>query len=129
MKLAALSADAIEARLARLLRVEGNLVVEVILGLAELLACGHHLARGYSSLFDYCTGALSMERTCAWRRSKAAELITRFPIARELLTSRRISQGALIALHAVLTDENHGLVLKRAAGMSEKDATAYASEL
>lgn len=127
--LSSLSSQKLAERIRKLIRIESGVVVEMVFCFAELQRRREHLAAGYDSLYTYCREALGLNRSKAWRRSSAAELIVDFPLAAELVGSRRLSVSALVALKKPLTRENHVDILNQAIGMTEDQAVAFAARL
>ena len=114
------SSEALVAHLVRLRSIERRVVVKMLWGLVEVHERRLHLEMGFSSLFMFCREHLGLPKGTAWRRSTAAELLGRFPLAGEYLADGRVSLGVF----ALLRDELKGdgvELLDRVSGMSEDD--------
>jgi len=76
-----ISSKAIVEHLYELRRQERGLLVEFLWCLAELNQRSELLAMGFSSTFVFCTDYLGLSKGAAYRRTKGAELLVRFPVA------------------------------------------------
>jgi hypothetical protein len=114
-----LSSGALTARLAELLSKERRCIVDFLWHLAELDRRHTVLELGYASLFAYCTEALRLPNASAWRRTTAARLLVRFPLAAEYLADGRLCLSTFVLLRDVLKPENHRDLLERASLLSE----------
>jgi hypothetical protein len=88
-----------------------------------------YAARGYGSLFNYCTEALRLSEDAACNRTVAVRACRRFPVILELLAAGEISLTSVRLLHQHLTPENHRDVLARAAGRSLRAIEALVAEI
>jgi hypothetical protein len=88
-----------------------------------------YAARGYGSLFEYCTAALRLSEDAACTRTAAARACRRFPVILDLLASGTISLTSVRLLGKHLTPENHRAVLARASGQTNKQVQALVAEL
>jgi hypothetical protein len=68
-------------RLYDLRTTERALLVEFLAYLGELDARKVYLGLGFSSTFAFCTDYLGLTRSSAFRRTTAARLLVRFPVA------------------------------------------------
>ena len=121
MNLEHLSSETLTARMGELLSRERRVMVAFLFHLAELERRQLHLAMGFSSVFVYCTDALHLSKASAFRRTAAARLLVRFPVAAEYLESGALCLTTLVELRDALTDENHQSLLQRAAGKTEDE--------
>src|SRR3954470_1240580 len=129
-ELSSLSNEALIAHLMDAVSREDSAVLEQIFALVEVRSRRVHLEQGHSDLFAYCMNQLGFDRSRAYRRSTCANLACRFPLAHELLRSKKLSPSALVALNIVLKDaDDVEGVLRRAVGMSKEEAHRLASEL
>jgi len=71
--------DELLARVAGLAGRERGATAELVAHLAELETRRLHLRAGYSSMFAYCHGALSLTDHEAFNRIEAARAARRFP--------------------------------------------------
>lgn len=128
-KLRALSNDAIVERLDELDGLERSNVLESVFLLAEMGRRDHHLKLGFGSLFAYCFERLGQERSFAYRRSTAANLINRFPVIAGYLRDGRLSITTLVPLRKVLKPETHLRILDQASGLSEQQIKRLVASL
>ena len=88
-----------------------------------------YAARGYGSLFTYCTDALGLSEDATCTRIAAARAGRRFPVILDLLASGAVSLTAVRMLRPHLTPENHEAILARASGRSLRQIEALIAEL
>ena len=86
-------------------------------------------ARGFGSLFNYCTEALRLSEDAACNRIVAARACRRFPVILESLASGAMSLTSVRLVHRHLTPENLRDVLARAGGRSRREIEALVAEL
>src|SRR5690606_30982636 len=79
-----------------------------------------HLVWGYSSLFSFCTTALSLSEDEAYRRIVAARLTRRFPRILDGLASGALHLSGVALLRHHLTDANHVELLDVASHKSKR---------
>jgi hypothetical protein len=117
-------------RLAALAVKERQASVELVAHLAALDARPSlYAARGFGSLFNYCTEALHLSEDAACNRIIAARACRRFPVLLESLASGAMSLTSVRLLHKHMTAENHEDVLARASGRSRPEIEALVAEL
>ncbi len=80
--------------------------LEVLSNLAEVERQSVHLWAGYRSLYAYCTIKLGYSEPAAVRGIKAARLLRRFPLVKELLKSRQLNLTTVGILADVLKAKN-----------------------
>jgi 5-methylcytosine-specific restriction endonuclease McrA len=85
---------------------EQQATMEVLSNLAEVERQSVHLWAGYRSLYAYCTIKLGYSEPAAVRRIKAARLLRRFPLVKELLKSRQLNLTTVGILADVLKAKN-----------------------
>jgi len=118
------------ARTAALARTEREATADLVAHLAALEVRPSALAsEGYGSLFAYCTEALRLSEDAACSRIDVARLSLRFPVILELLASASLNLTAVRLLRPHLTEENHHVVLARAANKPRRDVEALVAEL
>jgi hypothetical protein len=101
--------------------------VELVAHLAALDARPSlYAARGFGSLFNYCTEALRLSEEAACNRIIAARACRRFPVILESLASGAMSLTSVRLLHQHLTPQNNRDVLARAGGRSRREIEARA---
>jgi hypothetical protein len=117
-------------RIAALAGKEREASVELVAHLAALdVRPSLYAARGFGSLFNYCTEALRLSEDAACNRIIAARACLRFPVILESLASGAMSLTSVRLLHRHLTSENHQDVLARAGGRSRREIEALVAEL
>jgi len=117
-------------RLSALAGKEREASLELVAHLAALDARPSlYAARGFGSLFNYCTEALRLSEDAACNRIVAARACLRFPAILESLASGAMSLTSVRLLHRHLTPENHQDVLARAGGRSRREIEALVAEL
>jgi hypothetical protein len=117
-------------RIAALAGKEREASAELVAHLAALDARPSlYAARGFGSLFNYCTEALHLSEDAACNRIVAARACLRFPAILESLASGAMSLTSVRLLHRHLTGENREAVLTRASGRSRREIEALVAEL
>ena len=119
--LRALSDAGLIMQLEKLRGEERSIQLEILYYLSELEHRRLYLPRGYSSLFEFCTGHLNYSRPAAMRRITAARCIERVPDVAQLLLSGRLSLTAIALISKILTRENAAEILPHAIGRSTRD--------
>jgi hypothetical protein len=94
------------AALSSLVRRENDSLSDLLAHLAELDERGLCVARGYSSLFAYCTEALGFCKSSAGRRIAAARVCRQFPEAFTRVANGELQLSVLCALRPHLNAEN-----------------------
>ena len=103
---------------------------EMVAHLAALeLRPSLYAARGYGSLFAYCTGALRLSEDSASNRIAAVRICLRFPVVLEGLASGSLTLSSIRMLGPQLTAENHERVLARAGRRSCEEIKLLVAEL
>ena len=117
-------------RLLALAGQEREATVELVAHLATLDSRPSvYAAKGYGTLFGYCTQALRLSEDATCNRIGAARACRRFPAILDLLASGELSLTSVRMLGPHLTPENHDSVLARARGRSRRDIEALVAEL
>src|SRR5947209_6415205 len=118
------------ARLYALAGRERQASVELVAHLAVLDARpAVYAARGYGSLFSYCTQALRLSEDAACSRIEAARACRRFPVILDLLASGEVTLTSVRLLGRHLTPENHQAVLAKANRRTRQQIEALVAEL
>src|SRR6266496_1956836 len=126
----ALSDQDLLARLDVLASKEREASVELVAHLAALDSRpALYAARGYGSLFSYCTQALRLSEDAACNRIAAARACRRFPQILELLASGSLTLTSVRLLARHLTAENHEAVLAKAGNRTHREIEALVAEL
>src|SRR3989449_8716944 len=127
---AALPDQALLTHLGVLAGREREASVELVAHLAALdTRPAAYAARGYGSLFSYCTGALRLSEDAACNRIEAARACRRFPVILDRLASGEMTLTSVRLLGRHLTPENHQAVLARASRRSRPEIEALVAEL
>ena len=118
------------ARVGALAGKEREATAELVAHLAVLAdRSSLYAARGYRSLFDYCTQVLQLSEDAACNRIHAARACRDFPMILDLLASGAMSLTSVRLLRPHLTPENHEAVLARASGRSRRQIETLVAEL
>jgi hypothetical protein len=88
-----------------------------------------YAAKGYGSLFAYCTEALRLSEDAACNRIDAARASRLFPIILDRLADGSLSLTSVRMLRRHLTAENHRAVLDRAKGRTCRQIEALIAEI
>ena len=88
------------ARTRQLVDRERHLHVEIIDHLREIEDRDLHLARGFSTLFDYAVNELGYSNGAAWRRTLAMRLCRRMPDVRERLRNGSLTLSTAAQLQS-----------------------------
>src|SRR3954471_13859076 len=105
-RLGGLEDDQLLAALSGLVRREHDSLSDLLAHLAELDERALCIARGYSSLFAYCTEALGFCKSAAGRRIAAARVCRAFPEAFARVANGELQLSVLCALRPHLNAEN-----------------------
>lgn len=127
--LAHLESSALTARLYDLRQQERALLVEFLQYLAEVERRRVHIAAGFPSLYAFLTQHLGYSNATAYRRMKAAQLLSRFPAIAPYLADGRLGLTTLVELRDVLDDATHTATLDRAAGKTEDEVKQLVAAL
>jgi hypothetical protein len=118
------------ARLEMLAGRERESLVDVVAHLATLdRRPALYAARGFGSLFSYCTQALRLSEDAACTRIDAARTCRRFPVILDLLASGEITLTTVRLLGRHLSPENHEAVLARAKGRTRQQIDMLVADL
>jgi 5-methylcytosine-specific restriction endonuclease McrA len=121
--------DVLVDRLLHIRKHERSLLIELLRYLGEMDRRRAVLALGYSSLFSFCVDALGLTKAAAFRRTTAARLMARFPLAADYLMDGRLNLTTLVDLRDVL-DESHLVeILDGAAGRTEDQVKELVAKL
>ena len=121
--------EAITGRLREIGTHERRLLVETLRHLAELERRSAILAMGYPSSFAFCSEFLGYSNGSAFRRTKAARLLARFPVVADYLADGRLTLRKLVELREVLDEGNVVGILDRAVEMTEDQVKVLVAEL
>ncbi|WP_242334717.1 HNH endonuclease [Anaeromyxobacter sp. SG66] len=112
---ASLDSNVLALRLRELAGEERNVQVDFLLHLDEFDRRRAFVAAGHASLWAYCLEALHLREGAAGRRIQAMRVLRRFPNLEAPLRDGRLCLSTVALLGQVLTEENVGDLLARAA--------------
>ncbi len=115
-----LSDNVLLSRLHELVKNEKQTTLSILRHLAEVDRRDLYLAYGFSSLFDYCVGALGYSRSAAGRRIASARCLRRFPEVHDLLELGEVNLTTIGHVASILNDENRDLLLREIRGKTER---------
>src|SRR6187549_2915493 len=105
-RLVALGNDELVAALSALLKRENDLLSDLLAHLAELDGRRLYLVLGFTSMFAYCTEALGLCKSSAYRRIAAARVCRRYPEVFARVAAGELQTSVLAALSRYLTPDN-----------------------
>jgi 5-methylcytosine-specific restriction endonuclease McrA len=126
--LKSLSDKALVQQLHRIVRQEKQLTLEVLSHLAEVARRELYLAKGYSTLSDYCLCELGYGESSACRRVRVARVIKDVPQVYDLMNSGELSFSAVLQVAGVLHPQNQKTLLPRLAGKSRSEIERIVAE-
>ena len=112
---------ALVAETKRVAELERRTTVDLLALLIELERRALHLTLGYSSMFTYCTQALSLSEQAAFKRITAARAARRYPIILQRLADGELTLSSIKILAPHLTDEKVGALLDAARHKSTRE--------
>ena len=118
--LADLTDEELLARVNTLAHEERRATAALIAALAELDERRLYLGQGYTSLFAYCTEALSLSEDAAYNRIRAARVAAKWPIVLDMVADGSLSVTVVRLLSDVLTNTNHEELLRAACHKSKR---------
>ena len=118
--LANLSDNVLLSRLHGLVKKEKQTTLSILLHLGEIDRRDLYLAYGFSSLYDYCVGALGYSRSAAGRRIAIARCFHRYPEMVDLLESEEVNLTTIGHVASILNDENKDLLLSEIRGKTDR---------
>lgn len=77
--------------------------------------------RGWTSMFDYCVQSLRWSEATAFRRTRAARVVRKFPLTLEMLYDGRLHIEGLVILYAFLDEKDFPSLLLKAVGKTSKE--------
>jgi len=95
--------------------------VELLRALVEFDRHEMYLALGYDKLWTYCVRVLHLSEGSTYRRTRAIEILRRFPMLAAHLRDGRLNLSTLVELGPVLTDESVDALTARAAYLSKAE--------
>jgi hypothetical protein len=126
----ALSDHDLLAHIDRLAERARNATTELVAHLAVLLGRPSlYAAKGYGSMFDYCTQALKLSEDAACNRIETAKACRRFPVLLHHLDSGAMTLSSIRLLGRHLNRENHEAAIDRAKGCTLEEVKALIAEI
>ncbi len=119
--LAALSDRELIRRLDLINRRENRTAVSAVFHIAEIDERKLYLERGFSSMFEYCTGRLGYTGATAGRRVAVGRCINKYPLAGEMLANRETTPYIISLIAGVIDESNSAMLLEKIRGKT----TAY----
>ena len=116
-----LDSAALSRRLGELAGHERAVQVEFLLHLAEFDTRRAWAEEGYGSLWDYLLRVLHLREGAAFRRIAAMRVLRRLPVVAEALRDGRLCLSTIAVLGPLLTEENVGELVARAAFLTKAD--------
>ena len=116
-----LDSAALSRRLGELAGHERAVQVEFLLHLAEFDTRRAWAEEGYGSLWDYLLRVLHLREGAAFRRIAAMRVLRRLPALAEALRDGRLCLSTVTVLGPLLTEENVGELVTRAAFLTKAD--------
>jgi 5-methylcytosine-specific restriction endonuclease McrA len=108
-------------RLGELAGHEREVQVEFLLHLDEFDTRRAWAEEGYGSLWDYLLRVLHLREGAAFRRIAAMRVLRRLPVVAEALRDARLCLSTATVLGPLLTDENVGELVARAAFLTKAE--------
>jgi hypothetical protein len=127
--LSLLDSNALARRLAELAGAERELQVDFLVHLDEYDRRRNYVADGYASLWDFLTKALHYREGATHRRICAMRALRRVPNVADALRDGRLCLTTLATLEKVLTPENAGDLVPRAAFRSKLEVEQIVAAL
>jgi hypothetical protein len=124
-----LSDDELIARFARAVGRDNRNTEELLRLIDEIDRRRLWAERAYSSMFAFCVERFRMSESVAYKRIGVARLARRFPVIFAMVGRGEVHLAGVLRLRAVLTEENHVVVLGRAKHRTLKEIDALVAEL
>jgi 5-methylcytosine-specific restriction endonuclease McrA len=126
--LKSLSDKELVGRLRQLVLKERATTLSILPHLAEVARRELYVAKGYSTLFDYCVSELGYGESSAWRRVRVARVVKEIPEVYDLLKQVKLTFSAVDQVATVLTVENKQDLLPRLTGKSKSEIDRLLAE-
>ncbi len=125
--LKSISDKALISSIRKLSYTERKTVLEILVHLIEIDRRKLYLPRGYSSLYEFCTGYLGYSESTAVRRIRVARLVRDFPESYRLLASGRIAMSNVVKISGVIDAANAEELLSEIEGRSAREVDLIVS--
>lgn len=107
---------------------ERYLAADAVAYVAEIERRRLALKRGWTSMFDYCVQSLRWSEATAFRRTRAARVVRRFPLTLEMQYDGRLHIEGLGILYAFMDQKDFPALLLKAVGKTAKEIEWMAAE-
>jgi 5-methylcytosine-specific restriction endonuclease McrA len=124
-----LDSAALSRRLSELAGHERAVQVEFLLHLEEFDTRRAWAEEGYGSLWDYLLRVLHLREGAAFRRIAAMRVLRRLPVLAEALRDGRLCLSTVTVLGPLLTEENVGELVARAAYLTKAEVERVAATI
>ena len=124
-----LDSAALARRLGELAGHEREVQVEFLLHLAEFDARRAWAEAGYRSLWDYLLRVVHLREGAAFRRIAAMRVVRRLPVVAEAVRDGRLCLSTVAVLEQLLTEQNVGELVARAAFLTKAEVQRLAVTL
>jgi hypothetical protein len=124
-----LDSAALARRLGELAGHEREVQVEFLLHLAEYDTRRAWAEAGHRSLWDYLLRVVHLREGAAFRRIAAMRVVHRLPVVAEALRDARLCLSTVAVLGPLLTEENVGELVARAAFLTKAEVERLAVTL
>jgi hypothetical protein len=120
--LAYLDDEALLASLRSLVQSHRRVTIDIVAHLGEVDERRIHVARGFSSLFEYCIKELGFSEDEAYRRIEVARMARRYPVMLGLLQAGTVTLSVLALLKHHIEPSNAAELLTLVSGVSVRIA-------
>ena len=127
--LAAVSDDDLLRRLGEILAQSRRVETELVAHIAEVDGRRLYAREAFPSMFAYCTGALHLSESEAYRRIAVARASREHPVLLAMLGDGRLHLSGIVQLAPCLTPENRDRLLRRATHRSKRQIEELVAEL
>jgi hypothetical protein len=127
--LAFISDDELFATVQQLTARSNVTLADLLAHLGEVERRGIHRTRACASLYTYCIYELRMSEDAAFRRSKAARFVRKYPELRDAIAKGEIHLTGVLIIGPHLGDERHAEILRRARFRSKRELARLVAEL
>ncbi len=127
--LKSISDEELLRRLSNLLTKSRRFDAELVAHIGEVDERKLYAARGWPSMFAYCTDVLHLSESVAFLRITVARASRKHPVLLEMLTDGRLHLSGIIKLLPHLNEENRESLLKRASHKSKRKIDEIVAEL
>ena len=127
--LAAVSDDDLLRRLSEILAQSRRVETDLLAHIAEVDERRLYAREAFPSMFAYCTGALHLSESEAYRRIAVARASREHPVLLAMLGDGRLHLSGIVQLAPYLTPGNRDTLLRRATHRSKRQIEELIAEL